>query len=340
MLRVPQNPKPWADNGCPDQDYQYKQLENGQRYTLSFCLGDTTDDLSKGTHLATSNGILDCPTGYIGIPGSATLETNDFCVMKYEAKCADNTDLTTGISTGTVIDSGTYNNSWVWSGVNYACTSANSKTPVSVANGAPITKISWTSAKDYCATLGAHLITNAEWMTIARNIEQVPTNWYGAVVGSNYLNLGHYGGIATAMMDGNQLYGTGCGVSCANHIFKRDHTLSTGDTIRDFSGNVAEWVDATCTPGTGLGNYQTAGAVVDWTNAGLTDYEQGVSGPSNTIWDFNRGVGQYKGCTLAGNAFLRGGSSLGGYDVGIFDLNLNNNQSVTGTLWGGFRCVK
>jgi hypothetical protein len=99
MLRVPSNPKPWPDNGCPDQDYQYKQLEGGKRYMLTFCLGDTTDDLSKGSHIATSNGILNCPTGYIPVPGSAELETNDFCVMKYEAKCALDSTATSGETT-------------------------------------------------------------------------------------------------------------------------------------------------------------------------------------------------------------------------------------------------
>lgn len=342
MLRVPANPKPWPDNGCPDQDYQYKQLEGGQRYILSFCLGDTTDDLSKGTHIATANGILDCPSGYMPIPGSAALETNDFCVMKYEAKCAANADLTIGISTGPMITvNSTYNNSYSGGGVTGACTSANSRTVVSVKSGPPLTGISWTDAKAYCATLGGHLITNAEWMTIARNIEQVPSNWLNATIGSpNYLSLGHYGGITTAMVDGNLLYGSGCGGSCSNHIFLRNLTLSTGETIQDFSGNVAEWVDATCTPGTGIGNYQTGGTVVDWTNAGLTDYERGVSGPSNSTWDYNRAVGQYKGCTLSNNVFLRGGASTGGYDVGIFDLDLTKNQNVTGALWGGFRCVK
>ena len=166
LLRIPSNPSPRADNGCPDQEYQYAQLEAGQRYSLGFCLGDKTDDLDAGIHVATHNGILNCPTGYVAVPGSATFQTNDFCVMKYEAKCALASAPTTGLTTFTTANN-TYNNS------DRPCDEANGRIPVSVSSGYPIAMIDRSTAESYCATIGGHLITNQEWMTLARNIEDV-----------------------------------------------------------------------------------------------------------------------------------------------------------------------
>lgn len=82
-----------------------------------------------------------CPTGYILVPGSSTFGTKDFCVMKYEAK-----------------------------------QDATTKQPSSVAAGSPWVSLSWYEAKNACKRAGAHLITEAEWMTIARNIESTTIN--------------------------------------------------------------------------------------------------------------------------------------------------------------------
>jgi len=42
--------------------------------------------------------------------------------------------------------------------------------------GSPIAGVTHAEAKAICVSLGAHLITNQEWMTIARNAEQQPSN--------------------------------------------------------------------------------------------------------------------------------------------------------------------
>jgi len=108
------------------------------------------------------------PSGWVEVPGdSGTYGTSNFLAMKYEAKCAATSDPTTGLSSP---DTGfhTYSNS------SSACTSANSKQVVSVASGYPIANISQTNAISYCPAVtlngtATHLITNHEWMTIARN---------------------------------------------------------------------------------------------------------------------------------------------------------------------------
>ncbi|MDD3083768.1 MAG: hypothetical protein PHP82_01985 [Candidatus ainarchaeum sp.] len=81
-----------------------------------------------------------CPTGYILVPGSTYFDVNSFCVMKFNAKNV--------------------------SGV-----------PTSQADSNPWS-LSVSSAYSTCATLGEgyHLITNREWMVIARNIESTTIN--------------------------------------------------------------------------------------------------------------------------------------------------------------------
>lgn len=330
LLRVPANPTPRGDNGCTDQEYQYKQLESGARYSLGFCLGDTTDDLNAGNHVATANGILNCPTGYVAIPGSSTFNTNDFCVMKYEAKCATTAAPTVGLTSPATANN-TYNNS------STACTTTYA--PVSVSSGYPIANISETTAATYCQNIGGHLLTNPEWMTIARNIEQQVANWSsGTAVGTGYVNIGNYN--VTNAMDGTTTYGSGG----ATFDFKRTHSLSSTDTIYDIAANVAEWVSTTCTNGTGAGNYEgSAGSFVDWTSVAapdLSDYEVGAAGPSNATWDSNpEKLGKYKGCGATGNGMVRGGGVTAVTDAGIYGLDMNSLQSATSSVWG-FRCVK
>jgi len=348
MLRVPSSPKPWPDNGCPDEDYKYTPLEGGKRYMLSFCLGDTTDDLSKGSHIATSNGILNCPTGYIPVPGSAELETNDFCVMKYEAKCALNSTATSGEVTPATLTSGTYDD------VTTPCTTP--RVVGSFSTGLSIGNISQADAKARCQAIGGNLITNAQWMTIARNIEQVATNWWNgttSVVGSGEISRGHYNNNLIAMPDGSSSFGTGG----ATHAFKRDLTLLSGDTIKDFSGNLAEWVDNTClgltTNAQGYYYKDADGgtvATLEWTSSFLDDYERPISGPSSSSYSSTQGIGQYTECALNNNAFLRGGSADETAEAGIYRLNLrkftnipNNQDHGLGSLIRylyGFRCVK
>jgi hypothetical protein len=43
-------------------------------------------------------------------------------------------------------------------------------------------------AYDMCAAIGAHLITNEEWMTIVRNVEDKNANWSGGQVAQGHLN--------------------------------------------------------------------------------------------------------------------------------------------------------
>jgi len=159
-----------------------------------------------------NNGSLNCPEGYIKVPGNSTYNLSDFCVMKYEAKKGSN------------------------------------DSPVSTATGDPWVDISQTNAIAKCSSLGLkyHLITNNEWMTIARNIEQVKSNWSGGAVGFGYIYSGHNDGkpnnaLSASSNDSEGYYLTG--QTSGNQ--RRTFTLTNGEIIWDLSGNVWEWTNNT-----------------------------------------------------------------------------------------------
>ena len=97
---------------------------------------------------------------------------------------------------------------------------------------------------------GYDLITNHEWQSIARNIEQVPSNWAENFVGSqgglsqgySFRSERHLHPLE-AGYDKDGCYGTG--QTCNEntwHIHRRTHTLSNGNILWDIAGNIWEWV--------------------------------------------------------------------------------------------------
>jgi hypothetical protein len=200
------------------------------------------------------------------------------------------------------------------------------------------------------------LITNAEWMTIARNIEAQASNWQSGVVGSGCLYGGHMDGLPASMLatsdDGTPYYGTldasTDAVKCPFEInvagakaSKRTMVLSNGSVIWDFSGNVWEWVDEQCANASGYSStyWYNSGAWVEWTHASLSDYEEFVAGPSDSSYDSTKGVGKYYGCSTNGNALIRGASCLEGISAGVFTMNFLLSPSKSyGHI--GFRCVR
>src|SRR3989338_2743490 len=175
------------------------------------------------------------PSGWVEVPGNSTFSTTNFLVQKYEAKCAATSDLTTGLTTAV----NTYDDSTT------ACTSANSRAVVSVASGNPIVNISQTNSITRCGTVSvgsttAHLQTNNEWMTMARDAEAPSTNWNGGVVGTSYMFSGHNdNGPANSIVASSDdtLGYTNTGQSSPSNQ-KRTLTLSNGAVLWDIPGNV------------------------------------------------------------------------------------------------------
>ena len=107
------------------------------------------------------------PKGWIIVPGNTHLGTFDFLVMKYHAKCADDSDPYKGLTT----PSNEYN---IYNNLLSDCTSEYSKHLVSTSSGYAIANISKFEASAYCKQIkldevNTHLITNKEWMTIVND---------------------------------------------------------------------------------------------------------------------------------------------------------------------------
>ncbi len=298
--------------------------------------------LGKSYNLQASNGQKVCPTGFIHVPGDALFGTSDFCAMKYNAKCDANGD---GIGDTTGTDTG-YN---TWNNVSDHC-SGGSRQIVSTAQGWPLARIaqddgSVHDAKSYCESRGWHLMTNNEYMTIARNAERMASNWcdtngsncgFSPGQSSKYLASGHNDngpplGLQASTDDLQACYGTVtqdvntvCGSGATQ---KRTLTLSNGETIWDMAGNLWQWTDDTvmrkdqpdsATSGVGDTGWGwtdfTAGSLTRvLVNNGQGNMKYDTFRPSNAAWNANQRVGRiYTYGDLADAnttvyAFLRGG---------------------------------
>jgi len=113
-----------------------------------------------------------CPTWFILVPWDAQFNQKWFCVAKYEMSYAD-------------ADIPSPNNIGNYNTVLYTW----SKIPVSIQWKYPIANINQWQAISSCQSMwkGYHLITNNEWTTIARNIEQQSVNWSSWQVWSWYI---------------------------------------------------------------------------------------------------------------------------------------------------------
>jgi len=270
-----------------------------------------------------------CPTGYIFVPADNSVGTvSDFCVMKYEAKKDIN-----GYAT-------------------------------SIPNASPWVSINQANSVTACRNLNAlngvtskyDLISNPEWMTIARNIEAGSSNWSSGIVGSGMLSRGHTDGasaLALSITNPSDPYSdTGNLLTDAvgsGWEQKRTHTLSNGEVIWDISGNVWEWIDWTI--GGTLDSFSAANKpfsssdgnkVTAWREYNLVDTFT-VFAPSSSVMPLDntytsaQGIGQYFAGTSWGSV-IRGSDYNGGINAGIYSVMLNaTNTSANANL--GFRCV-
>lgn len=249
------------------------------------------------------------PTGYIRVPGNSKFGTKDFFVMKYQAK------------------------------------NDGSGNVVSVAAGTPWVSISHCTAQDTARAVGTgyHLITEAEWMTIATNALWVASNWTTGTVGSGALFSGHNdnapaNALAADTNDANGYFGE----TNTGGTQRRTLTLSNGEVIWDFAGNVWEWTDAWI-----IGNEQPNDAVDGFAYCEFTAITKwkdlNYANPTNRGWNSTQGLGQiYTDGTSTNNtlyAFKRGGDWTRGTTAGAFTLALNDTSMVPST-YVGFRVAR
>ncbi len=323
----------------------------------------TPEELTNGTFATGSEGgaadswsVAAVPSsGWVEVPGNSTYSTTNFLAMQYEAKydCTATPDGNgdTAATCSAPADSG--------AGLDYRdIVGFSTSRVVSTANGAPIVHITQTQAISACPT--GHLITNNEWMTIARNAEAQTTNWANGTVGSTVasgggLKRGNVGIADSASYNGaDPEQGTG-------RDTKARLSLSNNATLWDISGNVWEWTNNTIQrkdqPVAWNGTTDDATGF-NWSDfasgGGLTRYLHNYKvgsplqidnvQPSNASYTAAHGVGRIYHYSDPADvnttiyAFIRGGPWVDGAHAGAFTLLLDNAPSVQ-YYSIGFRCA-
>ncbi len=281
------------------------------------CFSPTEKSESNGDKKKMTSADLktqNCPYGYIPVPGNSDLGTNSFCVMKYEARNI--------------------------SGV-----------PTSQPQGRAWARVSAIEAKHLCKNLGPgyDLISNPEWMTIARDVESIGENWSGQEPGVGEIARGwtahsfyNDSWTNTSFAPHSKpscLYNTGpsiCG-SEGEHRHRRTLFLSTGDQIWDFSGNLYHWVDWKISDELSPAPTSCPRRWRHLSEVRCRDIDEVHDLlPGNPSYSSEQGLGQFFGGN--GGAALRGGSWRSCSVGGIYTMFLNFSPSTAlGTT--GFRCV-
>ena len=294
---------------------------------------------------------------WVPVPGNSTFGTQNFMVMKYDASCAQN-----GTALSSPIDGGGYDNS------SQSCSTANGLAPSALPSAIPIVDVSEAQAKQYCASIGAHLLTNDEYMTINTNAVNQGSNWYGGTVGTNYVYSGHNddnpsnASVASAN-DAQSCVGTdgpsSCGGTGANTSQIRTYTLSNGSIVWDMSGNLLQEVQRssenvgddtntitppTCSTGTAGWEWCQWNSPTPYVTAyNDSSFSAATVAPPNNTWTSAQGMGVLytygSGAKQGTNAFLRSGSWPEGGIAGPFTLSLKWNPGDIGSAMG-FRCAR
>ncbi len=249
-----------------------------------------------------------CPNGYVEVEGNSSLGTGDFCVMQFEAR-KDSSD-----------------------------------NPESVASGSAWSSISAYNAFSECRDLSIDgyggefaLISNVEWMTIARDIEATAANWSTGIVNSGVIYRGHSDNAPNTFLSlsstADPYAGTGNDTS-SGWRQARTFTLSNGSIIWDFSGNFFEWVDWSSND-----NAFTVGpingSIVTRTFPTLFgSLTKNDIAPLNSANDHNRNFGQY---IIGPGGFTTRGGNLNNIVTGAFGLLIFSLPNQRNDI--SFRCV-
>ncbi len=292
----------------------------------------------------------DCPTWFIRVPGNIEFNQPGFCVAKYEMTYSD---ATIPNSCDTQYPT-TCTNDYERNTVRYEPW----KTIISSPWLYPIANITQIQAIEACKSIWAwyHLITNDEWMTIARDIEQQWINWSSWQVGSGYI----YNWVSDSAMwcwdttNTKTIY-TSLTRNRATKTWewfgntvcdtKRQLRLSNWEIILDLSGNLIEHTNKANT--------------LDWLY--FNSWKFSIAWSSNWIWvddngiyDINEmkkywsnlwlwivsGMWNLRGANwVDNNIFLRGATANMASDAGIFMIDLTR-PSINQRRDVGFRCAK
>jgi hypothetical protein len=268
---------------------------------------------------------LNCPANFIPVPARAGYTSLGFCVAKYEMKILGEAD-----------GKKDYDSSFI----------AESR-----ATGTPWVRIKRDQAITECQDLGLgfDLINNDQWQAIAQNLELQNGNWTGlGGVGDGMMYRGHSDdspdrplsviGIDPYDQTGN----TAAQAAGSGKEQRRTHTLSNGETIWDFAGNVTEWLKDDNNDNYGNNSYISqitdlthlinVGGKTARTRFGPSGNYTSLGGPQygglgKGLLDFNAG------------AIFRGGSHQSTTYSGVFYVDLDDGPTYK-TDHSGFRCTQ
>jgi len=202
----------------------------------------------------------------------------------------------------------------------------------------PWNTISIEQARSACKRLNPQtdLISNAEWMTMAREIENNPANWSGSTVGTGTIAAGHNDNDPAEplrIIGDIDYIDTG---STTPQI--RIHFLQSGEKIWDVAGNLAEWV----TYADGLTAPLSSGC---FSSANEFSALLSCLTPANDFAPENAtltsttggGMGKFMYSSIA-HPIFRGGDYSGGTISGIYSIG-SENLTTSANSMVGFRCV-
>ena len=260
---------------------------------------------------------VECPEGYVVVDGDVDLAVDSFCVMPMEARQGDG------------------------------------NLPVVSAADLPWSDIYSTTAKTNCQLLSTEdiacdLISNPQWMAIARSIETTAANWSGGEVGQGVLNRGHSDNDPAthlAITDPSDPW-SDTNNDESDWTQKRTHTLNNGGVLWDLAGNLYEWVDWTTggdvlSRGPNSCNLESTDLFdVDCPALSPNDYlplnPAGISPLAYNAVNYN--LGRFFG-NISGQGYVARGEGYNkGIKAGIYALSFDNNTNTHGPT-GGFRCA-
>ncbi len=344
-------------------NFYYTYWSNGSTYRLTANPESQKyqAELAQNPQMFTAGSAANLAGTWVPVPGNSAFGTGNFMVMKYDASCAS---MTTGTGLTSPLD-GTavngYNNGGTGVGPDN-CSVANGYVPTSQATGYPIVDVSEIQAKTYCAAIGAHLLTNDEYMTIDTNAVNQGSNWTGGSVGSGGAYLGNANNASAYVADPNDANGwageTNKTVTNTNDE-RRTYTLSNGSVVWDMAGNLWQEVQRsqmnqgdntntitppTCSNGTAGWEWCQWNSTAPYVTAyNDSSFSAATVAPPNNTWTSAQGMGQIltwgSGVNQSTNTFIRDGNWNAGAGSGPFALYLAWHTSDE-SYSVGFRCAR
>lgn len=274
------------------------------------------NDVDLSYRTANGSEPIACPAGYIVVPGSKTYGTNSFCVMKYEARQIS----LSGIPISTIDDD-------FWSNI-----SQNQAIKASEK-----------------ACTGCHLISEAEWMTLAQNILSVASNWSGGIVGTGYVYSGHNDSSPNNPIDADTNDSNGyANTENSEGNQRRTLALSNGEVVWDMAGNLCEMTSGQVSglnnqPGVLGGDYEFREWPIVTHKGNLTvdPFPEGTGLSGAATWDSSNGIGKTVTSTVDASlrSFDRGSWWGAGNFAGILTLEFTDTPDTIDHRIG-FRVVR